>query len=171
VTLHVRPAGAADAPAIRAVHLAAFPTAQEADLVERLEADGDAVLSLVAEEARARKEILGHLMLSRMRVTGNFGLFRALGLGPIGVLPDRQRSGLGSALIVEALAMARAGGEELIFVLGEPAFYRRFGFSAEAAAPFESPYAGPYLMALPLTGRALPSAGRADYAPAFASLE
>ena len=74
-----------------------------------------------------------------------------------------------SALIEGALAIAQASGEELLFVLGEPDYYRRFGFSAEAAAPFASPYAGPYFMALALAAgpEAARSPDQAAYARAF----
>jgi putative acetyltransferase len=157
-----------DAAAIRAVHLSAFPTAAEADLVERLTGDGDVVVSVIAEE---EDEIIGHVLLSRKTVRGDGRDYRALGLGPIGVLPDRQRAGIGSALIRGAIERAKALGEDMIFVLGDPAYYRRFGFRAEEAAPFASPYAGPHLMALRLGDVPLPASGRADYAPAFAMLE
>lgn len=164
----VRPAEPRDSAAIRAVHLAAFPTPLEADLVEALERDGDAVVSLVQER---RGEVAGHALLSRMSVSGDGRNCRALGLAPVAVLPGFQGSGIGGALIHGALAIARASGEELVFVLGEPDYYHRFGFAAETAAPFASPYAGPYFMALALNaGLALPTAGSAAYAPAFAAL-
>jgi putative acetyltransferase len=164
----VRAADDGDAPAIREIHCAAFPTSAEADLVERLQRDGDAILSLVAErDGRAG----GHVLLSRMRVEGDGRDYRALGLGPVAVRPALQRCGLGSALIRAALAEANAAGEELIFLVGDPAYYRRFGFAAETAAPFASPYAGPYLMALALSDLQLPARGRADYPSAFAALE
>ena len=164
----IRPAAPTDAPAIRRVHLEAFPTQVEADLVERLEQDGDAVLSFIAERDG---EIVGHLLLSRMRASGSGRDYRALGLGPVAVLPPLQRAGTGSALIRTALAAATGAGEELVFLVGDPAYYRRFGFAPEMAAPFASPYAGPYLMALALSDVPLPAEGRADYAPGFAELE
>jgi putative acetyltransferase len=164
----IRPAEPRDAEAIRAVHLAAFPTAAEADLVDRLERDGDVAISLVAE---AQGEVVGHVLLSRMRVTAPERAYRALGLGPVGVTPPYQRGGIGSELILGALGVAGATGEELVFVLGEPEYYGRFGFSAETAAPFASPYAGPFLMALALGEVALPGSGTAEYARAFATLE
>jgi putative acetyltransferase len=168
VTVAVRPEAGDDAEAIRAVHLAAFPTSAEADLVTRLHEDHDSRISLVAEQAG---EIVGHAMLSRMSVSAGSRAFRALGLGPVAVLPGTQGSGVGSELIRSSLAIASALGEEVVFVLGEPDYYSRFGFSAEAAAPFASPYAGPFFMALWLRPNAhLPETGRADYAPAFASL-
>jgi len=168
VTLTVRPETGEDAEAIRAVHLAAFPTSAEADLVTRLQEDYDSEISLVAEQSG---EIVGHVMLSRMNVSAGSQAFRALGLGPVGVLPGAQGSGIGSELIRFALGIAGTLGEEVIFVLGEPEYYARFGFSAEAAAPFASPYSGPYFMALWLRPNAAPpAAGKAEYAPAFARL-
>ena len=165
----VRPAEPRDAAAIRAVHIAAFPTAAEADLVAVLEAEGDEILSLVAERGG---EVVGHVLFSRMVVSGGGRAWRGLGLAPLAVRPDAQSEGIGSALVAAALEQAAAMGEELVFVLGDPAYYGRFGFSADAAAPFASPYAGPHLMALRLRdGLALPGSGKADYPRAFGDLE
>lgn len=166
----VRPEAGADAEAIRAVHLLAFhPSIDEADLVARLHDDGDSVLSLVAEH---KGEIVGHAMLSRMSVSGDGRAYRALGLAPVGVRPWAQDGGVGSKLIRAALAEAETAGEELIFVLGDPDYYARFGFSQDAAMPFASPYAGTWFMARwlhPPSGP--PRSGVAAYAPAFAAFE
>lgn len=168
MTLTVRPETGDDVEAVRDVHLKAFSTPAEADLVARLRDGCDSEISLVAEQSG---EIVGHVLLSRMNVSADGRAYRALGLGPVGVAPGSQGSGVGSELIRSALGIAQALGEELVFVLGEPDYYSRFGFSAEAAAPFGSPYAGPYFMALWLRPAAEPPmAGQADYAPAFASL-
>jgi putative acetyltransferase len=164
----IRPAEPGDSEAIRRVLTAAFPTGAEADLVDALVRDGDAIVSLVADRSG---EVVGHVLLSRMGVAGDGRACRAVGLGPVGVLPGFQGGGLGAGLIEAALGIALATGEELVFVLGEPDYYRRFGFSAEAAAPFASPYAGPYFMALALRpGFTLPAAGEAAYARAFSDL-
>ena len=65
----------------------------------------------------------------------------------------------------------RADGWEAVFVLGDPAYYERFGFSVAAAAGFASPYAGPYFMALGLNdGIIAPRTGRLAYARAFQDL-
>jgi putative acetyltransferase len=168
MSARIRPAEPGDAVGIRAVQLAAFPTEAEADLVEALARDGDAPVSLVVE---AEGIIAGHALLSRMRVEGDGRFWRALGLGPVAVDPNLQRIGIGTALIEGALAIAQATGEELVFVLGEPDYYRRFGFSAETAAPFASPYAGPYFMARALKPDfAPPAAGSAAYARAFSTI-
>ena len=164
----IRPAEPEDAAAIRAVHEAAFPTPLEADLVEALVREGDAIVSLVAVR---QGELVGHVLLSRMAVTGDGRALRALGLAPVGILPGFQGAGVGGALIEAAVAVARASGEELVFLLGEPAYYERFGFSAATAAPFASPYAGPYFMALALQpGFVSPASGSAAYARAFSDL-
>lgn len=164
----IRPTAPADAAGVRAVHEAAFPTPLEADLVEALAREGDAAVSLVDERAG---EIVGHVLLSRMKVTSDGRAVRALGLAPVGVLPGFQGGGIGAALVDAALAIARATGEELVFVLGEPDYYGRFGFTAATAAPFASPYTGPWFMALALRPDfAPPAAGVAAYARAFSDL-
>ena len=164
----VRPARPGEADAIRQVHLRAFPTSAEADLVGRLESDGDTVISLVAIDGG---ELVGHLVLSRMSVVAGGRSWNALGLAPVAVVPERQGAGIGSRLIRAGIGEARSSGAEILFLLGEPEYYGRFGFSAEAARPFASPYAGPYFQALVLNEeRASPASGTADYAPAFAAL-
>jgi putative acetyltransferase len=158
-----------DEAQIRAVHLAAFPTPVEADLVEQLKVDGDAAISLVADDD---SEIVGHVLFSRMEVEADRRPVEALALAPVAVLPHRQRRGIGSALIEAGLREAQAHGAELVFLVGEPDYYRRFGFAAATAAPFESPYAGPYFQAKVLGNDfTRPASGRADYAAAFAGLE
>jgi putative acetyltransferase len=81
---------------------------------------------------------------------------RALALGPVAVRTARQGQGVGSALVRQANARARELGFDIIFVLGDPGYYSRFGFSVAEAAPFPSPYAGPHFMALRLSERSVP---------------
>ena len=167
--VEVRSATPSDADGIRKVHLGAFETSLEADLVARLERDGDAVISLVAI---AQGAIAGHILFSRMDVEANGRPLDALGLAPIAVLPECQRQGIGARLIKAGLEAARERGAGVVFVVGEPDYYARFGFAAETAAPFDSPYAGEYFQAMALkVDLVAPASGRADYAPAFAELE
>jgi putative acetyltransferase len=168
--MRIRAANAADLPAIAAVHRTAFAgTAMgyhgEGALVAALHDDGDALVSLVAE---AEGRIIGHALFSRMSVEADGAPLRAAGLAPVAVLPCSHRSGIGSVLIRAGLDALTAAGCQISFVLGHPAYYPRFGYSAAAAAPFASPYAGPHFMAL-LLDKALqiPKSGRADYAAAF----
>ncbi len=158
----IRPAEPFDHAAIREVLLAALPGADEAQLVEQLRADGDAAIELVAEDGG---RIVGHILFSPVGAP-----FRALALAPVAVAPERHGQGIGSALIGAGHELARAQGWEAIFVLGEPGYYRRFGYDAGLAAGFESPYSGPYFMALGLAGDLPVTDGRVAHAPAFAAI-
>ena len=128
MTLIVRAETPGDRDAIRAVHEVAFPTPQEADLVDALRVDDDLVLSLVAIEDGA---IVGHIAFSRMTVKSDTGEFAALALAPVAVIPEFQREGVGSTLIENGLELLAKKGEKLVFVLGEPDYYGRFGFQRE----------------------------------------
>lgn len=161
----IRDATRADAVAISALHNAAFGGGAEAKLVDALEADGDTIVSLVTEIEGA---IVGHVLYSRMTVEADGKILPAAGLAPVGVFPHYQRLGLGSMLIRDGLARLAAHGIRIVFVLGDPAYYQRFGFAADLATPFASSYSGPHLMALHLdSGIVTPRSGRADYAKAF----
>ena len=161
-TVTIRDETPADRAGIRALVLAAFGGAQEADLVDQLRTDGDAAVSLVAADG---ERIVGHVLLSRMTAP-----FRALGLAPVSVAPDRQGEGIGGRLVRAGLERARRDGWQGVFVLGDPGFYRRFGFDPGLAGGFASPYAGPYLMAAALDGPLPAITGRIDYPPAFDAL-
>jgi putative acetyltransferase len=163
----LRNAAPHDGPAIRALLETAFPTAAEVDLVEALADDGDLRVALVAEEDG---EIVGFIALSRMEVSADGGPVEALGLAPVAVRPDVQGCGIGSTLIKAAIEGARRQGAALVFVLGAPDYYGRFGFTARAAAPFQSPYGGPHLMARWQTESRSVRSGSARYAAAFAGL-
>lgn len=166
MTLVVRAEAPADFGAIRAVHESAFPTAQEADLVDALRSDGDLVLSLAAARDSA---IAGHVAFSRMTVKKGSETFPAVALAPIAVRPEFQRAGIGSALIENGLQQLMAGGETLVFVLGSPNYYGRFGFDAAPACGFTSPYAAPYFQLRRLKDHA-PVSGSVHYASAFSGL-
>ena len=151
-----------DIDAIHRVVSEAFGQADEAGLIQVLEKAGDAVISLVAE---ADGDIVGHVLLSKMQAP-----FQALALAPVSVTPGRQGSGVGSALVREALRRAREDGWDAVFVLGDPGYYGRFGFSVERAAGFRSPYAGAHFAMLALTTERLATSGDLSHAPAFAAL-
>ncbi len=141
----IRLARTSDHAAIRAVNLAAFPGADEADLVERLRADGDCVFELVAED---EGQIIGHILFSRLWAD-SVNLY--LALAPMAVEPDRQGQGIGSDLVRASLEFCKECGGHGVLVLGHPDYYPRFGFSAAAAAQVASPYGGsPAFMALAL---------------------
>ena len=121
---------------------------------------GDAVISLVAEE---HDRLVGHITLSTMVAP-----FAALALAPVSVVPDRQREGIGSRLVSEAIFRARRHWDA-VFVLGDLRFYGRFGFDVRVAAGYASPYAGSHFMGLAL-GDTLPVCGTLLHAAAFAAL-
>jgi putative acetyltransferase len=161
----IRPAVAEDRAAIRAVEERAFGRRDEADLVERLLADGDAVLELVAERAGI---ILGHVLSSRLQVLAGAWSTPAVALAPLDVDPAHQGRGIGTELVREAHLRLMAGGECLSVVLGNPAWYRRLGYAHDRASGFESGWQGDALQALAF-GDA-PKTGRLVYANAFESL-
>ena len=151
-----------DEAAIRSLVGAAFSQENIAELVDRLRANGDAEISLVAVE---QGEIVGHVMLSRMRAE-----LRALGLGPLAVNLTHRRRGIGSLLVSTALEQAAAAFWEIVFVLGDPGYYTRFGFDLALACGFSSPYAGEHFMACALGKTLRLTSGKVDYPPAFAEL-
>jgi putative acetyltransferase len=163
----IRPETPADIAAIHAVGTAAFGQRGEADLVDALRRDGDLVLSLVAELDGA---VIGHAGFSRLWIAQDGQRHPGIALAPVSVLPLHQRTGAGRAMIGAGHLQLKAQGEAIVFVLGDPAYYQRFGFSPVIAAPFASVYQGEYLQALRLAPGA-PEAGTLTYAPAFSALE
>ncbi|WP_030251883.1 GNAT family N-acetyltransferase [Streptomyces violens] len=166
-----RPEAPDDAAAVRKVNLAAFPTAEEADLVDALRADPDAWLDGLSWVAQAPDgTVAAYALLTRCHIGGE----PALALAPCAVLPAHQRRGAGSAAIRAALDAARERGERLVVVLGHPEYYPRFGFRPASrwgiSAPMEVPDEA--MMALPLdapgaeSARPVP-AGVIQYAAAF----
>jgi putative acetyltransferase len=163
--LVIREATPADAEAIRELLDAAFGGDGESRLVEKLRADGDCVLELVATH---EGQLVGEIFFSRLKVGDRGTETDAVALAPVAVLPESQRTGIGHALIQHAHPVLEAKGERLSVVLGDPAYYGRFGYAHARAAGFESDYQGEYLQAL-AWGDA-PASGRLVYAPAFSSL-
>jgi len=156
-----------DGPAIRRVVEAAFGQVDEADLVERLCSDGDALLSLVAVDDYD-KEVVGHLLLSDLPIKTASGLIRAAALAPVAVIPDQQGMGVGGGLIMRAIRDVKKLEVEALIVLGEPEYYQRFGFSSALVDGLEIEFQGPYFMGLALKKGALDGiTGKPLYAPAF----
>ncbi len=142
--------------------MAAFGRQDEADLVAQLRADEDCIFEMVAEEAG---EVVGHILFSRLWADV-FELYSAL--APVAVRPDWHRQGLGSRLIRSGLESAREFGCFGILVLGDPVFYGRFGFTAEATRLVRAPYAGlAAFQALALEEDAFASAMSVTYPDAF----
>jgi putative acetyltransferase len=149
-----------DAKGIRAVHVAAFGREAEANLVDQLRQDNLATASIVAEEEGA---IVGHILFSPVTIEceGRLnGRCNALGLGPMAVLPDCQRRGIGSDLIKTGLAACRDGGVDFVVVRGHPAYYPRFGFRRAHDFNLDNEYgADEAFMAIELHSGGLPTGG------------
>lgn len=160
----IRPETPPDVPAIRALTGAAFAAAPhasgtEAAIVDALRNAGALALSLVAEDEGG---IVGHVAFSAVSISGTGGTW--LGLGPVSVLPGRQGSGIGQALIRKGLAQLAASGADGCVVLGDPGYYRRFGFASDPAL-FYRDVPPPYLQWLGFTR--LRPAGAVTFHPAF----
>lgn len=148
----IRPETPTDIDAIDSLLQLAFNGPDEARLVRTLRDQGDLPISLVVE---AEGCIIGHIALSPLTAEQP-----AYALAPLAVHPKAQRMGIGGVLIDEAMART---GEAPIVVLGDPAYYARFGFKH---ADLKSPYAGPYLQIM----GDLPRQSDIRHAAAFADL-
>lgn len=159
-----------DIEAIDSVNRTAFDGPGEADLVKALrDADG-VVLSLVAE---LEGIVVGHILFSPASVVQDETSRPIIALAPMGVLPEHQRSGIGSALVVEGLQQLREAGHGAVAVLGHKEFYPRFGFvpAHQHNISCEYPVAPEYFMVTELQPGALNSvSGTVKYHPAFAGL-
>lgn len=160
----IRPEQPADEDVIRDVLMSAFPTSAEADLVDALRAAEKLSASLVAVSAG---RMMGHVAFSPVIVAGATD---GLGLAPVAVRPADQRRGIGGRLIVEGLAACGRNGAGFVVLLGDPAYYRRFGFATAADWGLRDEYGGgPAFQAIELRAGAIPrGAGLVRYAAEFA---
>ncbi len=192
MTLQIRDATPAEAPAIAELVRQAFVGHPHSDqtehlLVERLRLAGALTLSLVAVEAGL---IVGYIAFSPVIIDGVPdqqeqgqqpepaqgswprskprswpGLW--LGLAPVAVLPGEQKRGIGTALIEAGLTRSRALGVAGCVVLGDPAYYRRFGFRQHDGLTCLYPVPPEYFMALFFGEAVSPPRGQVRYHPAF----
>lgn len=116
-------------------------TPPEVSLVDELR-DDDAWIPELAMVAEYGGEIVGYALLTRVRVMAERDTVPALALGPVAVAPHRRRIGLGVAVVRAALDAATELGERLVVVLGDPAYYRRFGFTRADRMGLTSPWSG-----------------------------
>jgi predicted N-acetyltransferase YhbS len=162
--MEIRAERPTDAAAISLVTVAAFREAPqngqaEARIIEGLRAGGALTVALVAAEAG---DIVGHVAFSPVTVATARGAW--YGLGPVAVRPDRQRQGIGQALIgagIRRLSLLQAAG---CVVLGDPRYYRRFGFESDPALTYGGK-PSPYFQRLILNGP--PACGEVAYHSAF----
>jgi putative acetyltransferase len=144
---------ARDVPEIHQVNREAFESAVEADLVDALRRQAEPLVSLVAVVDDA---VAGHVLFSPVTVSTD-PRARIMGLGPMAVLPARQRQGVGTALVRAGLDECRRLGFAAVVVLGHAAYYPRFGFSPASRYGLSCEYDVPddVFMATELTPGAL----------------
>ena len=129
--MHVRHEASDDCPAIREVNERAFGQPDEANLVDALRGKVEPFISLVAERDG---RVVGHILLTPVTIDSDDGVTSmAMGLGPMAVLPECQQQGIGSQLVRAGLQECRKIGQFVVFVLGHPTYYPRFG--SEPAPP------------------------------------
>ncbi len=116
-----------DVAAIRDVNKRAFGQNQEGNIVDALRSNGAALLSLVAT---LNGRVVGHIMYSPVSVDGEV---TGAALGPMAVLPEHQRQGIGSKLIETGNHKLQDAGRPFIIVVGHAEYYPRFGFRPASA--------------------------------------
>jgi putative acetyltransferase len=164
VSFSIRPERAGDARAIRSVTELAFAghahsDGSEAEIIGRLRADGDLALSLVVED---EGRIIGHIAFSRVSISD--GAREWYGLGPVSVSPEKQGRQVGAQLVQHGLRELASRGARGVVLLGDPAYYCRFGFEHDPGLTYPGP-PPEYFQRLVLAGE--PPAGVVRYARAF----
>jgi putative acetyltransferase len=136
----VRPETMDDIPAIRDVNERAFEDRVEADLIDALRLRGAVTSSLVAVRGTS---VVGHILFTPAEIVFEDFRLPAVALGPMAVVPDLQRTGIGTRLVEVGLESLRAEGHDIVIVLGHPEYYPRFGFVTARTRQIGCPYDAP----------------------------
>jgi putative acetyltransferase len=169
--VEVRAEAKGDRAAVREVLVRAFPSDAEARLVEALRGKTEPQVSLVAEDPRGG--VIGHVLFTPVEIRSKLESSTAIGLGPLAVMPERQRAGVGIALARAGLAACAAIEEPVVLVLGDPDYYSRFGFRPawDFGLHYRAPGPNPAFMVCELRPGALRGRrGEVVYHAAFGSL-
>lgn len=140
----IRPEEPIDIDLIHELHRAAFSGPAEAELVDAIRSGSDFLPDLSLVAATDDGSILGHILVSRIRLEVDdpeIPRLDVLALAPLAVLPPHQGRGIGEALMRGALTAADTREEPLMVVVGSPAFYGRFGFVPATSVEVTGPYA------------------------------
>jgi predicted N-acetyltransferase YhbS len=170
----IRPETASDLDQISNVTRQAFDSSAEVTMIEKLRKGIDFLLQLSLVALKGH-QVLGHILFSPIRIVSENGdRTMSLALAPLSVLPEFQRKGVGSALILQGLHTAKDLSYSSVIVLGHADYYPRFGFKPAShwniTCPFPSPDEA--FMALELLPHVLDGVdGVVEYAPAFYELE
>lgn len=133
----IRTETSADYEGVHQVNVKAFGDREdEARLVENIRNSAGFIpeLSIVAEQDN---EIVGHILLSMAVVEDGENTYDVIALAPIAVMPKVQKQGIGKALILEGLERCRTLGYHLVFLIGHPEYYPKFGFKPAGQYGFE----------------------------------
>jgi putative acetyltransferase len=159
--LNIRPEKPSEYSQIHDFVKLAFQTAQvsngdEQNFVDRLRA-GSGYISELALVAEQDDQIVGHIMLTKTCVYHAGSKSEVLLLAPLAVALEHRRSGVGSRLVLESFRLARRFGYTAVLVVGNPAYYSRFGFkpSISFGIVHDPPIPDPYVMACELVPAAL----------------
>lgn len=160
----IRPECPADVAAIRDVTIAAFKDHPHSDqtehlIIDRLRQAGALSISLVAE---VDGDVVGYIAFSPVALSD--GSESWFGLGPVSILPECQGQGIGGALIRQGLSMLRDQGAAGCVVMGEPDFYRKFGFRNDPQLALRD-CAPQYFLVQPLSSHG--ASGMVSYNAAF----
>ena len=136
-TTTIRTERPSDIKTIHALECAAFGRREEADIVDKLRDAGALWLSQVALHDGG---IVGHAAYSLVTITDAETIHEFPALGPIGVLPEFQKRGIGRALIEAGFEAVQKAGYGLLFLVGHPSYYPRFGFQPALPLGFTSDY-------------------------------
>jgi putative acetyltransferase len=163
----IRPEQDGDEPAVAAVNRAAFPTDEEARLVDLIRREELMIASLVAVDEDGL--VVGHALFSPVTVVTAAKEMVVASLAPMAVLPTRQRGGIGSMLVQQGLKACEEKGYKAVIVVGHPTYYPRFGFSDRVVRGLENPFAtGKAFMGLELVDGTLEGCiGRVVYPDVF----
>lgn len=157
-----------DFRAIDVVHLSAFQGDDEVGLIDALRSSSGYIadLSLVAE---FNGRIVGHILLTKVRLQRDNEGMDILALAPMAVVPSQSHRGIGSDLVQEALQKAKSMGYKAIVVAGHPEFYQRFGFKAASRWGLHCslPIAEDLVTAVELEAGALNGGGNVIYPSLF----
>lgn len=165
----IRPETEKDYVMIKKVNDLAFGQKNEGLLVEKLRQTENYIpaLSLVAE---LNEEIIGHILFYPVTVRSCGSTYSTLSLGPMAVIPEYQRKGIGRQLVFEGLEIAKSLGHESVIVIGHPDYYPRFGFRLASKWDIQSPLEVPVevFLALELVEGALRGkSGTVEYPKEF----